>query len=169
MGWWLLAFACCVATACAPARQPASAAAASLVRLNTAGDWINGRVSARDLAGNVVILDVFTVDCFNCRNVVPTLRALYARDRARGLRIIGIHAPETPAERARPYVEQSLATQGIVWPVAIDNDFALWHAYDVQAWPTELIFDRKGALRRTIVGDSQDDHVRATVESLLGS
>jgi peroxiredoxin len=168
--WWLLALACCLLAACVPARQPAyAAAAASLVRLDSAGDWINGRVSAQDLAGDVVVLDVFTVDCFNCRNVVPTLRALYARDRARGLRIIGIHTPETPTERSRPYVEQSLATQGIVWPVAIDNDFALWHAYDVQAWPTELIFDRRGELRRTIVGDSQDDDVRSTVESLLGS
>jgi peroxiredoxin len=168
--WWPLALAGCVLAACVPARQPANAAAAaSLARLDAAGDWINGRVSGRDLAGDVVVLDVFTVDCFNCRNVVPTLRSLYARDRARGLRIIGIHSPETPAERSRPYVEQSLATQGIVWPVAIDNDFALWHAYDVQAWPTELIFDRRGELRRTIVGDQQDDDVRATVESLLGS
>jgi thiol-disulfide isomerase/thioredoxin len=131
--------------------------------------WINGRVSASDLQGKVVVLDVFTVDCYNCQNVVPTLRSLYSKDRARGLRVIGIHAPETPAERSRPYVEQSLTRQGIVWPVVIDNDFALWHAYDVQAWPTQLFFDRHGELRKVIVGDSQDGEVRAEVESLLNS
>jgi thiol-disulfide isomerase/thioredoxin len=149
----------------------ASASAPSRVvsRLDGAHDWINGRATASDLIGKVVIVDVFTVDCSNCQNVVPTLRWLYSNDRARGLRVIGIHAPETPAERSKAYVEQSLARQGVVWPVAIDNDFALWRDYGVQAWPTELFFDRRGLLRKVIVGDSQDKAVRATVESLLGS
>jgi peroxiredoxin len=143
--------------------------ASPLSRLDTANDWLNGRAASAQLSGKIVVLDVFTVDCINCQNVVPALRSLYAADRSRGLRVIGIHAPETPAERSRAYVAASLARQGIVWPVAIDNTFALWHAYGVQAWPTELFFDRQGKLRRTIVGDSQDEDVRATVESLLKS
>jgi thiol-disulfide isomerase/thioredoxin len=150
--------------------QPASvhsASNASLSPLVSARDWIGARPSAAALAGNVVVLDVFTVDCGNCQNVVPTLRALNASDRARGLRIVGVHAPETPPERSRPYVERSLAEQGITWPVAIDNAFALWNTYGVTAWPTELFFDRHGHFRTTIVGDSQDDRVRATVAELL--
>jgi thiol-disulfide isomerase/thioredoxin len=146
-----------------------AASVAPLTRLDGAQDWLNGGTTSADLKGDVVVVDVFTVDCYNCQNVVPTLRSLYAVDRARGLRVIGIHAPETPAERSRTYVAQSLTRQGIVWPVAIDNDFALWHAYDVDAWPTELFFDRHGVLRDVIVGDSQDRAVRATVESLLRS
>jgi thiol-disulfide isomerase/thioredoxin len=145
----------------------ALAAMISLSPLSGAGDWANGRVGPSDLRGKVVVVDVFTVDCSNCQNVVPTLRELYAADRARGLRIVGIHSPETPAERSRTYVEQSLDRQGILWPVVFDNDFALWRAYDVTAWPTELFFDRHGTLRKVIVGDSQDEEVRATVESLL--
>jgi len=119
------------------------------------------------VAGKVVVLDVFTVDCFNCRNVVPTLRRLYADDRAKGLEIIGIHSPETPAEKQRGYVAENLRAQGIRWPVAVDNSFALWNAYAVDAWPTQLFFDRHGRLRKVIVGDSQDDLVRTTVEALL--
>jgi thiol-disulfide isomerase/thioredoxin len=149
------------------ANLPAGAAQAPLAALYSATDWINGRVNAGSLAGRVVVVDIFTVDCSNCQNVVPVLRELYAKDRPRGLSVVGIHAPETPAERSRPYVVQSLAQQGIVWPVAIDNNFALWRAYNVNAWPTELFFDRQGRLRKTIVGDSQDDEVRATVTSLL--
>jgi thiol-disulfide isomerase/thioredoxin len=145
----------------------ALAAMISLSPLSGAGDWANGRVGPSDLRGKVVVVDVFTVDCSNCQNVVPTLRELYAADRARGLRIVGIHSPETPAERSRTYVKQSLDRQGILWPVVFDNDFALWRAYDVTAWPTELFFDRHGTLRKVIVGDSQDEEVRATVESLL--
>lgn len=132
-----------------------------------AQDWLNGRATAPSLAGKVVVLDVFTVDCYNCQNVVPELRSLYANDRAKGLAVVGIHAPETPAERDRTYVANSLQRQGIVWPIAIDNAFALWNDYGISAWPTQLIFDRSGRLRATIVGDSQDSVVAATVEKLL--
>ncbi len=162
----LLALTILVAAA-ATISADASAGQKTLVPLYSATQWINGRVTAPDLAGRVVVLDIFTVDCSNCQNVVPALRTLNVKDHARGLRIVGIHAPETPAERGRAYVEQSLARQGIVWPVAIDNDFALWKAYGADAWPTQLFFDRHGQLRKVIVGDLQDDAVRATVESLL--
>jgi peroxiredoxin len=168
MKWLLFVLATVLITSANPSLS-ARGAVIALSRLDGATDWINGRVASADLAGKVVVLDVFTVDCSNCQNVVPTLRSLYAKDRARGLRVIGIHAPETPAERPRAYVEQSLARQGIIWPVAIDNDFALWRAYSVAAWPTQLFFDRRGQLRSVIVGDSQDKEVRATVESLLKS
>lgn len=142
-------------------------ASTSLRPVVAAHDWLNGRATLADLDGKVVVLDVFTVDCYNCQNVVPELRTLYARDRGRGLAIVGIHAPETPAERERAYVAQSLARQGIVWPVAIDNAFSLWNDYGVSAWPTQLIFDRRGRLRETIVGDSQDAAVASVVEKLL--
>jgi peroxiredoxin len=138
-----------------------------LAAVFAAHDWIGTAPTASGVAGKVVVLDVFTVDCYNCQNVVPTLRAAYAGDRARGLQIIGIHSPETPAEKDRSYVERSLVRQGITWPVAIDNAFVLWKAYGITAWPTQLFFDRHGRLRKTIVGDSQDADVRATVNSLL--
>jgi thiol-disulfide isomerase/thioredoxin len=164
---WLFLTLSAALVACASSSAPAHATAISLSRLDAVNDWANGRVVAAELRGKVVVVDVFTVDCSNCQNVVPTLRSLYAKDRARGLRVVGIHSPETPPERSRTYVEQSLTRQGIVWPVAFDNDFALWHAYGIDAWPTELFFDRHGALRKVIVGDLQDDEVRTTAESLL--
>jgi peroxiredoxin len=133
----------------------------------SANDWLNGKATATNLQGKVVVLDVFTVDCFNCRNVVPELRTLYKDDRSQGLAIVGIHSPETPAEKQRGYVVENLRRQGIVWPVAVDNNFALWDAYGVNAWPTQLFFDRHGRLRKVIVGDSQDDLVQSTVEGLL--
>jgi thiol-disulfide isomerase/thioredoxin len=142
-------------------------ATTTLQPVYAAKDWIGARIPAAELAGKVVILDFFTVDCYNCRNVVPTLRSLYATDRNKGLAIVGIHTPETPPEKERSYVTQSLRQQGIVWPVAVDNAFSLWDAYRVNAWPTQLFFDRHGNLRKVIVGDSQDDAVRAETQTLL--
>jgi peroxiredoxin len=142
-------------------------ASPSLGPVLRAEDWLNTKASTTDVAGKVVVLDVFTVDCYNCRNVVPTLRSLYASQHQNGLEIIGIHTPETPAEKQRAYVAENLKQQGIVWPVAVDNESALWDAYGVNAWPTQLFFDRHGRLRKVIVGDSQDDAVRSEVEALL--
>jgi thiol-disulfide isomerase/thioredoxin len=150
----------------APVMPAAASSPASLAPALSASAWLNGKPTAASLHGKVVLVDVFTVDCINCQNVVPNLRKLDAQHDT-GLAIVGIHSPETPAERKRAYVVSQLQTQGIVWPVAIDNDFAVWRAYGVTAWPTELIFDKHGKLRKTIVGDSQDDAVDATIRSLL--
>jgi thiol-disulfide isomerase/thioredoxin len=147
--------------AAAPAHGPALAPI-----YNASQGWLNGKITPAETAGKVVVVDVFTFDCYNCKNVVPKLRALNAR-KADDLVIVGVHAPETPFETSRANVVENLQKQGITWPVAIDNSFAIWKAYNVDAWPTQLFFDRTGKLRATIVGDSQDDAVEHIVQKLL--
>ncbi len=152
--------------ASAAAAEPAVAHGASLNTLVQARSWLNGKPTRDALRGKVVLVDVFTFDCINCKNVTPNLRSL-RRNTPHDLAIIGIHSPETSYERDHDQVVQHLARLGVTWPVAIDNDFALWHAYSVDAWPTQLIFDRRGKLRKVVVGDSQDAAVDATVDALL--
>ncbi|GAC1395979.1 MAG: hypothetical protein NVS2B8_13940 [Vulcanimicrobiaceae bacterium] len=134
--------------------------------LGASEGWLNGAATSAGLAKKVVIVDVFTFGCSNCRNVVPNLRALSAK-RAADVAIVGIHSPESPYEKDRSNVAESLRRQGITWPVAIDNSFALWRAYGVDAWPTQLIFDRHGRWRKTIVGDSQDAELDAEIDKLV--
>jgi thiol-disulfide isomerase/thioredoxin len=163
----ITALAATVVAACAARSVATAAPAATLAPVYTASEgWLNGRVTPAGTAGKVVIVDVFTFDCYNCQNVVPNLRALDA-ERNGDLVIVGVHAPETPYETNRAHVVANLAKQGITWPVAIDNSFAIWNAYGVNAWPTQLFFDRSGKLRATIVGDSQDDAVDHIVRKLL--
>ncbi len=151
-------------------QQPAVAPSAETPTLepvlHAAQGWINGPATPGQLAGKVVVVDVFTFGCYNCRKVTPNLRALY-RGHAKDVAIVGVHSPETPYEKARSNVAVNLAAQGIVWPVAIDNDFTLWRAYGIEAWPTQLIFDRHGRLRKTVMGDSQDALVDRTIEELV--
>lgn len=146
---------------------PAAAAASTPVLrpILNAQQWLNG--APRSVRGKVVLLDVFTFDCINCKHVVPELRALYRDRAASDFQIIGIHSPETPYEKVRSHVVANLARQGIVWPVVIDNDFALWNAYNVNAWPTQLLFDRRGNLRYTFVGEGQDPAVADAIARLV--
>jgi thiol-disulfide isomerase/thioredoxin len=158
-----------LALVAAAAHLPAQAGsrAATLAPVYGASEgWLNAKVTPADTAGKVVVVDVFTFDCYNCKNVVPNLRALNAKKTA-DLVIVGIHSPETSYEKSRANVIANLKTQGITWPVALDNSFAIWNAYGITAWPTQLFFDRSGKLRATIVGDSQDDAVDRVVAKLL--
>jgi thiol-disulfide isomerase/thioredoxin len=160
-------FAACFALPAfvSPAALPAAEEATLAPVLHAAEGWVNAPATAAGLAGKVVVVDVFTFGCINCKNVTPNLRALY-RSGSTDVAIVGVHSPETPYEKDRANVVANLKTQGILWPVAIDNDFAIWNAYGIGAWPTQLIFDRHGHLRKTVVGDSQDALVDRTIKEL---
>lgn len=148
------------------ASAPAGASP-SLSTLLAAQDWLNSRPTAAGIKGKVVLVDFYTFECINCKHVEPNLRRLYGDDARSDLVILSVHSPETPFERNVDNVRSSLGEQGIRWPVAIDNDFKLWNAYGVDAWPTQLIFDRHGVLRQTVVGEGQDDIVDTTIQNLI--
>lgn len=149
------------------ARPTLAAENASLTPVYGASEgWLNGSATADTLKGKVVVVDVFTFDCYNCKNVVPQLKALNTTE-SKDVAVVGIHSPETAFEKNRANVVSNLKAQGITWPVALDNSFTVWNAYGVNAWPTQLFFDRHGKLRKTIVGDSQDDAVKATIRELV--
>lgn len=152
--------------------RPASAkssieAGVSLEPLFGARTWLNGQPSRTSLDGRVVLVDVFTFDCINCKNITPNLRELERSRSGEGLTIVGIHSPETSYERGQDAVVEHLRTLGVTWPVAIDNDFALWKAFHNAFWPTQYLFDRRGTLRKVVVGDSQDAIVNSTIKRLL--
>ncbi|HEY1428966.1 MAG TPA: thioredoxin-like domain-containing protein [Candidatus Tumulicola sp.] len=132
-----------------------------------ATQWIGRPPAAAAYDGKVVIVDVFTFDCINCKHVVPELQTLRARYPTKDLTIVGVHTPETPSERQRANVVTALAAQGISWPVAVDNDQKLWNAFGVQYWPTQLIFDRHGRLRKTVIGEGCDAQVSSLVAALV--
>jgi thiol-disulfide isomerase/thioredoxin len=146
---------------------PLLAALTTISPLLHAASWLGAKPTAQSLAGKVVVVDVFTFECINCKHVVPELRALRKSIPPAELAIVGVHSPETPYERDRDNVLRGLADQGITWPVAVDNDFAVWKAYGIQYWPTQLIFDRNGRLRKTVIGEGQDALVASTVRMLL--
>lgn len=143
------------------------ASALSLASVDRAVSWIGPPQTQAALAGRVVIVDVFTFDCINCKHVVPELRRLYGSLSRKDLQIVGVHSPETPYERDRANVVENLRAQGIVWPVAIDNDFTLWKSFGIEYWPTQLVFDRHGRLRQTVIGEGQDALVDRIVHDLV--
>jgi thiol-disulfide isomerase/thioredoxin len=128
--------------------------------------WLNSG-GPPPTAGRVTIVDVFTYGCINCQHVTPQLQKLHAAIPAADLAIVGVHTPETPEERNHANVRRALRDQKIVWPVVFDDDSRLWNAFRVEAWPTQLVFDRRGKLRATIVGEGQDAQLERIVRGLI--
>ena len=130
--------------------------------------WVNSEpVSLTDLRGKVVLVDFWTYTCVNCLRTVPQLRAwnnLYADD---GLRIIGVHTPEFEFEKDPSNVLEAAQTQGVSWPVALDNDYVTWDNFQNIFWPTKYLIDHQGRLRHRRIGEGNYISFEEELRSLL--
>ncbi len=130
--------------------------------------WINSPPQRlADLRGSVVLLEFWTLGCFNCRNVEPHVKGWHGKYGDRGLVVIGIHTPETPTERRVGDVERYVREHGIRYAVAVDNDFTTWRRFDNHAWPALYLIDRRGMIRLVQVGEGGYAALDQTIQSLL--
>lgn len=147
----------------------AQESAKTLDPVNRATSWLNGRPAAADLHDRVVLIDIFTFECINCTRVTPNLKSLYSRYSRRQLEIVAVHTPEVPAYQKRmSYLAQQVRLAALPWPIAVDNDYRIWNAYGIDAWPTQLVFDRTGRLVARIVGDGQDGELDRALARAIG-
>jgi cytochrome c biogenesis protein CcdA/thiol-disulfide isomerase/thioredoxin len=133
--------------------------------------WFNtpgGRaLSLASLRGEVVLIDFWTYSCINCIRTLPYLKAWDERYRDRGLRIIGVHAPEFPFERDAGNVEDAVRRHGLRYAIAQDNDFVTWNAYGNQFWPAKYLIDARGRVRYTHFGEGEYEETEEAIRSLL--
>jgi len=116
--------------------------------------WINSPpLDWRQLRGKVVLLDVWTFDCWNCYRSFPWLNDLHQRYAEQGFEIIGIHSPEFQHERERAAVERKAAEFGLHHPIMLDNDFGYWRALGNRYWPSFYLIDKQGRIRQREVGE----------------
>jgi len=110
---------------------------------NNPADWINSPpLRIESLQGRVVLLDVWTFDCWNCYRSFPWLKRVEESCGPQGLQVIGIHSPEFDHERDHATVARKVKEFGLGHPVMIDNDFSYWNALGNRYWPTYYLIDR---------------------------
>ena len=134
----------------------------------SSGVWINSEpLTLKGLHGRVVLIEFWTFACYNCRNTLPTVKKWDAQYRDKGLTIIGVHTPETDLENNVDEVRREVAALGIKYPVVTDNDYSMWKAYGVEAWPTLFLLDKQGRVRWTHVGEGAYDQTEDAIKKLL--
>lgn len=136
--------------------------------LPDATQWFNSPpLNAESLRGKVVLVDFWTYSCINCLRTLPYLKAWDEKYRAQGLVIIGVHAPEFAFEKDLRNVGQAVRDLGIQYPVAVDNQYAIWNAYQNQYWPAHYLIDAQGRIRHQHFGEGAYQDTEQMIQSLL--
>jgi cytochrome c biogenesis protein CcdA/thiol-disulfide isomerase/thioredoxin len=140
----------------------------ALPSLSGAVDWLNSKpLTAEDLKGKVIVVDFWTYSCINCLRSIPYIRAWAEKYRDHGLVVIGVHAPEFAFERNVGNVKKAVATLGIKYPVAIDNDYKIWRAFNNEYWPAHYFIDAQGMIRHHEFGEGEYDESERVIQKLL--
>ncbi|MBK5376585.1 cytochrome c biogenesis protein DipZ [Pseudomonas sp. TH43] len=136
--------------------------------LDGAVQWLNSpALDAQALKGKVVLVDFWTYSCINCLRTLPYVKAWAEKYRDQGLVVIGVHAPEFAFERDVGNVTKAMKELGINYPVAIDNDYKIWRAFNNEYWPAHYFADAQGRIRYHHFGEGDYAESERVIQQLL--
>ncbi len=139
-----------------------------LPSLGIATAWLNSPpLTATGLRGRVVLIDFWTYTCINWLRSLPYVRAWAEKYRDQGLVVIGVHAPEFAFEKNVDNVRRAAKEMRVDYPVAIDNDHAVWRAFNNQYWPALYFVDAQGHIRHHHFGEGEYEQSERIIQQLL--
>jgi cytochrome c biogenesis protein CcdA/thiol-disulfide isomerase/thioredoxin len=150
------------------AAAPAPALSGPLGSLLAAPQWLNTPpLHPEDIRGKVVLVNFWTYSCINCLRVLPHVRAWAEKYRDRGLVVVGVHTPEFAFEKDAANVRTASVALGVGYPVAVDNDFEIWRAFNNQAWPALYFVGADGRVRHRELGEGGYEQSERLIQQLL--
>jgi thiol-disulfide isomerase/thioredoxin len=153
-------------TAASAADQPAALAAQ--LPLTGAQQWLNtGPLQATDLRGKVILINFWTYSCINSLRALPYVRAWADKYKERGLVTVGAHAPEFGFEKDIANVRWATGFYDVRYPVAVDNNFAIWNGFNNEAWPAFYLIGAEGRVRLRMLGEGDYDKIERAIQQLL--
>jgi thiol-disulfide isomerase/thioredoxin len=137
--------------------------------LEGADAWLNSHALSRaELRGKVVLVDFWTLTCINWLRTAPYVRAWSRTYRDDGLLVVGVHTPEFAFEHDVDGVRQATRERGLDYPIAVDNHYRIWSAFDNHYWPALYFVDHDGIIRDEHFGEGQYERSERTLQRLLG-
>ncbi len=132
--------------------------------LNTPGDK---PLSINSLRGKVVLVDFWTYSCINCQRALPHVEAWYKQYAKDGFVVVGVHTPEFAFEHVVSNIKAQTASLGVHYPVAVDNGYETWNAYDNEYWPADYLVDSRGDIRHIHFGEGDYSGTEQFIRQLL--
>jgi thiol-disulfide isomerase/thioredoxin len=130
--------------------------------------WINTQpLTAGDLQGKVVLVDFWTYTCINWLRTLAYVRAWAEKYKDRGLVVVGVHTPEFPFEQNVDNVRRAANDMNVLYPIALDPDYAVWRAFSNRYWPAIYIADAQGRIRHHQFGEGGYDECERGIQQLL--
>ena len=141
----------------------------ALPSLAGATTWINSEPLTREgLRGRVVLVNFCTYTCINWIRSLPWVRAWADTYGDRGLTVVGVHTPEFSFEHDLDNIRRALKAMDVRFPVAVDNDYAVWTAFDNNYWPALYFVDARGRIRHHWFGEGAYEESERALQRLLG-
>ena len=138
-------------------------------QLDGATEWLNSEpLDPAELRGHVVLVNFWTLTCINWLRQEPYVRAWSRAYRDDGLVVIGAHTPEFSFEHEIDLVRRATKERDIDYPVAVDNDYAIWSAFDNNYWPALYFVDAEGIIRDQHFGEGRYEQSERVIQELLG-
>ena len=166
-------------TKAAPTAEPQASAHESIVTPATGSEqtvpeirgissWINTEpITFEEQRGKVVLVDFWTYTCVNCIRTLPYIKAWHEKYADKGLVIVGVHTPEFDFEKDRDNVIEASEGFGLEYPIAQDNDFGTWRAFNNRYWPAKYLVDKDGLIRYTHFGEGAYEETELWIRGLL--
>lgn len=146
----------------------ASAAGAPAPEFSGIDQWLNSEpLSMKQLRGKVVLVDFWTYDCINCINTLSHVVQWHDKYKDKGLVVIGVHTPEYAFERKTENVRTALKRFDIRYPIAQDNRYQTWNAYNNRYWPAFYLVNKTGQVVYSHFGEGQYEQTEARIRQLL--
>jgi thiol-disulfide isomerase/thioredoxin len=137
--------------------------------LDGATGWVKSDpLGPAELRGHVVLVNFWTWTCINWLRQEPYVRAWSQAYRDDGLLVIGVHTPEFSFEHDLEGVRRAVAVREIDYPVAQDNDYAIWTAFANHYWPALYFVDKDGVIRDQHFGEGRYEESERVIQELLG-
>ena len=156
------------ATAPTPAAGEPLLVEGDMPSLAGATQWFNSPpLTSAALRGKVVLVDFWTYSCINCLRALPYVRGWADKYRDHGLVVIGVHAPEFAFEKDPANVARAIRDLGVNYPVAMDNDYAIWRGFNNQYWPAHYFIDAAGRIRHHHFGEGAYAESEDVIRRLL--
>ena len=140
-----------------------------LPSLDGATEWLNSEpLTMAGLLGSVVLVQFWTYTCINWLRTLPYIRAWAERYADHGVVVIGVHTPEFPFEHDVENVRRAASEMRVDYPIALDNDYAIWQAFGNRYWPALYVVDAEGQIRHHRFGEGEYERTEEVVQQLLG-
>jgi Thioredoxin like C-terminal domain/AhpC/TSA family len=130
--------------------------------------WLNAApLTPADLSGRVVLVSFGTYTCINWIRSLPYVRAWADKYAGQGLAVVGVQTPEFDFEGALENVRRAVKEMDVRYPVAVDNEYAVWRAFDNHYWPALYFADAQGRIRHHHFGEGEYEASEMVLQMLL--
>lgn len=154
--------------------QPSNSVSDTLPKLGKApefvgiSNWLGSEpLTMESLKGKVVLVDFWTYTCINCIRTLPFVTNWHKTYNNQGFVVVGVHTPEFEFEKKTENVRTAMKQFGIPYPVAQDNDYSTWNAYNNHYWPAKYLIDADGIIRYTHFGEGEYERTEEAIRKLL--